>query len=147
MKKNSLTSILLLMLASMLSAQEAPFMSYDKALQQSEAEGKIMVIQFAGSDWCSPCIRLDEQILETEEFKDYREQFVWLKADFPRKKDKRLSKAHQAHNDALAERFNNKGAFPLLVFVDSSEKVLGTIGYQPVTVAEYKALIDQIIQD
>lgn len=147
MKKLTLIPIFFFLMSMMLSAQDADFINYDKALLQAKDEGKILVVQFAGSDWCSPCIRLDEKILETEAFKTYREQFVWLKADFPRKKDNRLSKDQQQHNDALAEKYNSKGSFPLLVFIDGDEKVLGTIGYQPVSVEDYKALIDQLIQD
>lgn len=126
-------------------AQTDGVLQYDMAIEKAKEEGKILVIQFAGSDWCSPCIRLDEQILNTTEFQEYKEGFVWLKADFPRKKNNRLSKEHQAHNDALAEKYNNKGQFPLLVFIDSNEKVLGTIGYQSVSPSEYATLIENII--
>lgn len=143
--RNYLLIIGFLLSLNLSYAQTEGIISYEQAMEKAKDEGKVLVIQFAGTDWCSPCIRLEDQILNTPEFQVYQKNFVWLKADFPRKKDNRLSKEKQAHNDALAEKYNNKGSFPLLVFIDDNEEVLGVIGYQSVTAKEYIALIDKII--
>jgi thioredoxin-related protein len=127
-------------------AQDTAFLSYDEALYNAQKENKILVIQFSGTDWCPPCIRLEKEILNQSEFEDYAQQFVWLRADFPRKKANRLSKEHQGHNDALAETYNKQGYFPLLVFIDTSEKVIGNLGYQSGNVEKYISLIDDIIE-
>lgn len=119
--------------------------SYEEALKQAQVENKVLVIQFSGTDWCSPCIRLENEILDKEEFQTYKQNFVWLKADFPRKKENRLSKEMQVQNDALAEKFNQRGAFPLLVFVGNDEKVLGSIAYQRLEPKEYISLIKKIV--
>lgn len=132
---------------AVLFGQEKGTTNYQEALENAKNEGQVLVIQFSGSDWCSPCIRLEEQILNTAAFQAYQEKFVWLKADFPRKKANRLTEEQQIHNDALAERYNSKGSFPLLVFINNEEKVLGSIGYQPKSPEEYIVLIEKILSN
>ena len=129
----------------MSSAQSVGYIKYRDAVLQAKNEDKVLVVQFAGSDWCSPCIRLEDQVLDQTEFVTYKEKFVWIKADFPRKKANRLSAKQQEQNDFLAEKYNIKGSFPLLVFIDTDEKIIGTIGYQAKSTTEYIALIEKII--
>jgi len=55
-------------------------------------EGKPIILVFQGSDWCAPCIKLDREIWSTDTFKEYaKENYVMLKADFPRRKKNTLS--------------------------------------------------------
>lgn len=145
MKKILLVTTILYSLTA-IYAQSADYLSYEAALDQAKVEDKILVLQFAGSDWCAPCIRFELEILGKPEFQTYKEKFVWLKADFPRKKNNRLSKEQQAHNDALAEKYNLKGAFPLLVFIDGNEKIIGTMGYRPTSATEYIVLVENVIK-
>ena len=52
-------------------------------------ENKNIVMVFAGSDWCAPCIKLEKYILESDDFKNYaKEHWVLLKLDFPKKEKK-----------------------------------------------------------
>ena len=53
---------------------------------------KKIILVFQGSDWCAPCINLDKKIWNSEEFKEYaKNNYVMLRADFPRKKKNALS--------------------------------------------------------
>lgn len=55
------------------------------ALQAAAAQGKDVLVDFTGSDWCKWCVRLDEEVFSKSEFLDYaRENFVLVKLDFPR---------------------------------------------------------------
>lgn len=115
----------------------------DMAKQIAEDENKKIVLVFAGSDWCGPCIKLERSIWESETFKNYAaENYVLVKADFPRKKANKLPKELQAHNDALAERYNQNGYFPLVLILDSAGKVYGTTGYKNITPGEYIELLN-----
>ena len=99
------------------------------AKEQSETQHKKIVLVFSGSDWCGPCIKLDNEIWKSEEFKEYAaDNFVMLKADFPRKKKNKLSKEQQGHNDLLAEKY--RAEFPLVVVLNSSGDELGRIGFK-----------------
>ena len=53
---------------------------------------KPIVLVFSGSDWCAPCIKLDREIWQDQTFQEESaEEFVFYRADFPRKKENKLS--------------------------------------------------------
>lgn len=99
----------------------------DFAKAQSEAKGshKTILLNFAGSDWCLPCIKMHKTIFETAAFASCAEkELVLVEADFPRLKKNRLSKEQQKQNDELAERYNPSGKFPYTLLIDGNGKVL-----------------------
>ena len=60
---------------------------FNDAKTQAAKENKLILINFSGSDWCGPCIRLRHEILESSIFEDYaKDHLVLLRADFPRQK-------------------------------------------------------------
>lgn len=120
---------------------------FDKAKAQAKEEGKNILIYFSGSDWCKPCIKLKKEIIETSEFQNFAQgKFVMVLADFPRKKENRLSKEQQKHNDALAEKYNLDGYFPLMVITDENGNVLGRSGYDHITVDQYIDRLKEMIE-
>ena len=68
------------------------------------------------------------------------------RADFPRKKNNALSRELKNQNNQLADRFNSKGHFPLVVVMNASEEVLGTTGYKKATPTEYISLLNAFIK-
>ena len=101
-------------------------------------ENKSIILVFQGSDWCAPCIKLDREIWSTDTFKKYAsENYVMLKADFPRKKNNALSEEQTKANALLAEKYNSQGYFPFVVVIDSNGKVLGESGYKKMTPENY----------
>ncbi len=121
--------IFLFACVGMLQAQEWQD-SFDDALTKAAVEDKPIVLVFSGSDWCAPCIRLKKHIFDSEEFKAYAlEHYVMYNADFPRKKKNQLPEDILNVNKSLAEKYNPKGYFPLVVVLDSNEQVLGTTGF------------------
>lgn len=98
---------------------------FDKAKIESLESKKLILLYFSGSDWCGPCIKLKKDVLETDEFIDFASnKLVLVRADFPRMKKNQLDKVQTEKNEKLAEKYNNKGKFPLTVLLDSSGKVL-----------------------
>ncbi len=113
------------------------------ATQKSKKNNQKLILVFSGSDWCIPCIKLEKEIWEEESFKAYAvENYVMLRADFPKRKKNALSIEKQKHNDKLAERFNAAGYFPLVVIISPEEKVLGQLGYEKSTPEKYIELIN-----
>jgi thioredoxin-related protein len=111
---------------------------FDEAKDLAIKDNKIIVLVFQGSDWCSPCIKLDRNIWQNNEFnKIAKENFVMLLADFPRKKKNALNSVQQEKNTVLAEMFNKNGFFPLVVVLDKNGDVLGQTGYKKVTPTDY----------
>lgn len=98
---------------------------FDKARQMAVSEKKLILLNFSGSDWCGPCIRLHREIFESQVFENFAtDHLVLLNADFPRLKKNRLSKEQQSKNELLAEKYNTEGAFPLTLLLDANGKVL-----------------------
>ncbi|AYN68805.1 thioredoxin family protein [Euzebyella marina] len=121
--------------------------NFAQTLQRAKVESKPVILIFAGSDWCAPCIKLEKSIWQSDEFVAYsQENLLLYKADFPRKKANKLSAQKQKENDALAEKYNSKGYFPLVVALDSEGHVLGKMGYENVSANEYVGLLKKYFE-
>jgi thioredoxin-related protein len=100
---------------------------FNAAQKEAADQHKLIMINFSGSDWCGPCIRLRKEILETATFDAYAaNHLVLVRADFPRQKKNQLSKEQTKLNEALADKYNPQGKFPYTLLVDEHGKVLKT---------------------
>lgn len=100
---------------------------FKTATAEAVKEDKDILINFSGSDWCGPCIRLRKEILESAAFEDYaKAHLVLVRADFPRQKKNQLDAAQVKRNDALADKYNPEGKFPFTLLVDRNGKILKT---------------------
>ncbi|MBB4077604.1 thioredoxin-related protein [Lewinella aquimaris] len=134
----------LLLLCICSGAVDAQFWAADFATAQGAAgsDGKHIVLVFSGSDWCAPCIKLDREIWQDEGFRAAAgEEFVFYRADFPRKKENRLPEAIAATNGELANQYNRGGSFPLVVVITPEGETVGLTGYLKSNPAEYLALL------
>lgn len=112
--------------------------NFEEAKKQAIAENKNILLVFSGSDWCGPCIKLDKNIWQSNEFKKEADKsWVLLKADFPKKKANQLPAEVTENNNKLAEKYNKDGNFPLVVLLDKTGKVLGMTGYQKMDAAPF----------
>src|SRR3954451_7800949 len=103
----------------LLFAKSAWLTDFEKGKTEAAATNKLIVLNFSGSDWCGPCIRLKKEIFESDEFQKYSSQkLVLVNADFPRYKKNQLSKEQVKENEVLAEKYNTGGKFPLTVLLD-----------------------------
>jgi len=121
---------------------------FETARAQAKSENKFILLNFSGSDWCGPCIRLHKEIFDNETFTQYAdENLVLVNADFPRMKKNMLSKEQQKKNEALADIYNSDGAFPLTLLLNPDSRVIKKWeGLPPLTAAEFtndvKAAVD-----
>ena len=101
--------------------------SYEQALSLAKAEQRPILIDFTGSDWCTWCIRLDEEIFSKSEFRDWaKDNVVLLKLDFPQTQPQSMELVEQ--NQGLAQQYGIQG-FPTILFINDSGQVLGNSGY------------------
>lgn len=115
----------------------------NKAQKIASKKNQKIILVFQGSDWCAPCIKLDNEIWSSKEFIAYsKEHFVMLKADFPRKKKNKLDNIQQEKNNKLAEKYNTNGYFPFVVVLDKNANVLGNTGYKKVSPSEYIKILN-----
>ena len=101
---------------------------FEKAKKTAAAEGKDLLMDFTGSDWCGWCIMLDKEVFSKAEFKEYAtKNLVLLELDFPQRK--KMPPETAAQNERLAMKFGITG-FPTVVVFDSDGKPLGALGYE-----------------
>ena len=139
MKKNIM---ILFLFIGTLSYSQNWKTNFDEAKVQSIIENKNILLVFSGSDWCTHCIKLENTIWKSEDFKKESEQkWVLYKADFPKKKANMLSAESTASNKKLAEQYNKSGNFPLVLLLDKTGSILGITGYKNITPQEYIQII------
>ena len=109
----------LLCFQAIISSGQYEFTVEQDARNYAHEKGMDILIIFAGSDWCKPCILFKNRIIDSEEFREYARKFLAiLYLDFPMKKENRLSAVQTEQNELLAEKYNPEGAFPWLVLTD-----------------------------
>jgi thiamine biosynthesis lipoprotein len=140
---------ILLILVYLLSCAPLPGQIHDdpvEAFAEAESSDKAVLLVFAGSDWCAPCIRFEKNVLSNESFLEYAEgELVLLRADFPQRN--KFSKELRMHYDALAEQYNPKGLFPHLVLIRPDRSVLVTLIYNDGPAADFVSMLDSQLKD
>jgi thioredoxin-related protein len=97
----------------------------NQAKSTAKENHKYILINFSGSDWCSPCIQTHKEIFEKEAFENYAvNNLVLVRADFPRLKKNQLLAQQLKKNNDLAVKYNPEGDFPLTVLADENGKVI-----------------------
>ncbi len=93
------------------------------ALAQAGREDKHVLVDFTGSDWCSACIRLRRNILDSKAFMQWAgKQFVFVEVDIPQKPV--LPAEQLAENKAVAEAYGVSG-FPTIMVLNARGLVTG----------------------
>ncbi len=116
--------------------------NFDKALQTAKTQHKYILLNFSGSDWCGPCIKLHNDYFGSQAFQDLaKEKLVLVNADFPRLKKNQLPKEQQKQNDHLADLYNRNGNFPQTVLIGTDGKVVKSWEGFP------KAALNEFIED
>jgi thioredoxin-related protein len=104
--------------ASTFAAEDLWVSDFEKAKQTAAAEGKDLLIDFTGSDWCAPCMRLRKEVFDVDAFKTAAPRnFVLVEIDFPQNKSK-LTKETQEQNEKLKTQYGIRG-FPSIVLADA----------------------------
>ena len=119
--------------------------NFEEAKQEASKENKNILLVFSGSDWCAPCIKLDNVVWKSEVFKmEAEKNWVIYKADFPKKKANQLIPELTESNKKLAEKYNKNGSFPLVILLDKTGKVIGMTGFKNISATDYIQLIHSL---
>lgn len=137
--------ILLFLLLGSLGYSQNWKTDFEEAKNQAAKENKNILLVFSGSDWCTPCMKLDNVVWKSDAFiLESEKSWVIYKADFPKKKANQLSPEQSERNKNLAEKYNRSGSFPLVILLDKSAKVIGMTGFKNVSATEYIQLIHSL---
>lgn len=129
MKTTLLTCLATLALTLSAAAAGAEWKTnFESAKAEAKKDGKIIVMNFTGSDWCGFCIKMKKDALDLKAFTDYAaKNAVLLEVDFPSRK--KLPAAQKAANDSLRKKFDVEG-YPTFVITDAAGKELSRqVGY------------------
>jgi len=116
--KQILTALALMLSATFAFAANADWTTdINAAFAKAKKENKHVLVEFTGSDWCPPCIKMRKAVFSKEKFttqasKDY----ILVELDFPNN-----NKALQEKNSPYAEKYKIEG-FPTVILFDSSGK-------------------------
>jgi thiol:disulfide interchange protein len=89
----------------------------DAAIALAKKEGKSVMLEFTGSDWCPPCIMMSKKVFSKQEFVTAASKdFVLVHLDFP-KGDKALAEK----NKPYAEKYEIEG-YPTVILLDGKGK-------------------------
>lgn len=114
----------------LLAGEEPPGLpwlhSYPEAVAQANKSGKLIMMDFTGSDWCVFCHKLRDEVFRTEEFRQWSQQFVLLELDYPRNLE--LTPELSVQNEQLLAKYQVQG-FPKILFIDPAGEVKASLGY------------------
>lgn len=115
--------ILILLIGLSVNAQEN--LTFEQSLSKAQTEHKNVMLFFSGSDWCAPCVKFKKQFVLTDAFKSFAESnLVIYNADFPRQKKNQLPKEIAVENGKLADKYNSKGYFPMILLLNNKGDVI-----------------------
>ena len=114
------------------------FTNFEEAKTAAIENEENMLMVFAGSDWCKPCIQFKKDVLHSADFQaKMKDEVVILYLDFPARRKNKLSKEQTAHNEALAEKYNKSGAFPNVILLNENDAILGNPSFNGQTAADF----------
>lgn len=113
--KAILTTVALLLTATFSNAANEDWTTHlEGAFAQAATEGKSVLVEFTGSDWCPPCKMMRKNVFSKKAFtEEASKDFILVELDFPRG-DKALARK----NEPYAEKYRIEG-FPTVILFDA----------------------------
>ena len=107
---------------------------FEAAKAQAAKEGKDMLLDFTGSDWCHWCIVLREEVFDKAEFDAAMKDFVFVELDYP--SEKKLEPKIKDQNDGLQKLFGIDH-YPTIILADAQGRPYAETGYEQGGPANY----------
>lgn len=134
------------------STKEGWLVDLDEAYAVSTKEGKPILANFTGSDWCGWCKKLDADVFTKPAFKEWaKKNVVLLELDFPRRFQ--IPQKNQQQNASMQNALRVSG-FPTIWLMELTKdptngqfKIngLGKTGYTP-SAEQFIATVEGFIQ-
>ena len=136
-----LGGLLLLSAGSLRAGDEGWTDEFDGAKAQARAQGKDLLMDFTGSDWCGWCIKLHKEVFDQAAFRDsIHESFILVKIDFPRDQSL-VTDETRAQNAELLKQYPIQG-YPTIFLTDADGRPYAQTGYQPDGPEKYLAHLE-----
>ena len=116
---------------------------FEAAKAKAAQEGKDLLMDFSGSDWCYWCKRLDGEVFSNPGFiNEVNRHFVLVKIDFPSDKS-RQPQALQAQNQRLSRQYGIQ-AYPTIILTRPDGTPYAQTGYREGGPDAYLAHLDEL---
>jgi len=123
------TLALSLLLAAPVDASKDWLESFDSGAELARKEGKDLLVDFTGSDWCKWCRVLDVEVFRQPEFLEAaRERYVLVRLDFPKGKSALAGVQDPERNREVARRYGVT-SYPTVVLMTADGDAWGRTGY------------------
>lgn len=116
--------------------------SFEEAKAKAQTEKKDILVNFTGSEWCSWCIRLSQEVFSQPDFADYaKKHYILVEADFPMNQRGQPEAIDPQHQE-LADTYEFQG-FPTIMLFDQQGRPFAQTGYQPGGPDAYNAHLEE----
>lgn len=106
------------------------YADFDEAQKVAVAEGKDLLVDFTGSDWCGWCIKLEEEVFGHAEWQEgVAANYVLVALDFPRSAEAKAKVPNPERNEELQQTYGVTG-FPTIMLMTGEGELYGRTGYQ-----------------
>jgi len=126
--------VTLVVLSISIATAKGPWLTnLDEGVKKAKAEGKLVMVEFTGSDWCPPCKVMDEKVFSKKKFlKKAQEGYILVKLDAPQS-DPELSKS----TEAVMEKWKIGGYPTVLLLTADGKEITRTIATQYPTIDQF----------
>ena len=111
----------------------------DEAFKEAESNGKPLLVEFTGSDWCPPCMMMRKKVFTKKEFIDEAsEKFILVEIDIPNG-----DPALKRRNIPILERYGVEGVPTVILFTPQGKEIdrFGASGFP--TIKGFLERLDQ----
>lgn len=103
---------------------------FDQAIEVAKKNGKDLLVDFTGSDWCPWCVRLHKEVFEFDSFLEAAEKsYVLVSLDYPRSEEAIKKVPNPARNAELAQKYRID-SYPTVLLVTASGDAYAKTGYR-----------------
>lgn len=136
-----------LLLCTPLAAQNSDgwYDDFDLASTAAKAQGKDLLVDFTGSDWCGWCIKLHKEVFVRDKFLiPAKEKFVLVALDYPRSEEAKAKVPNPERNNELRKTYKVRG-YPTVLLMTADGEVYGNTGYRKGGAESYIQYLDTLI--
>ena len=126
------------------STKEGWLVDLDEAYAISQKEGKPILANFTGSDWCGWCKRLDADVFSKPAFQEWaKKNVVLLELDFPRRFQ--IPQKNQQQNYAMQQALQITGYPTIWLLKMTKDAATGKYNLDPLGKTGYTQTPEQFI--
>ena len=123
--------------------------SVEAAMPLAQEEGRDIMLEFTGKEWCPPCIHLRTKILETAEFeKAVGDKYVLVEVVFPRLPSAvaAIPEEQRNANEKLLTHHRIETGLPTVLLLDAQGYPYAQVAGARRTTADYLKELDEAAQ-